>query len=650
MTSADVSIAALVQAAEAQSARGQKRAAITLLEEALRLDPDHVPTLISMAVMLLADDPKAAEAAARRAAELEPKNARAWNIVGQSASAQQRGDAAVAAFEAAVRAAPADPGSLSNLAVARLRAGDPHGAVRAANQAAGLAPRMPEAHANYGHACLALERNEDAVEAFVNALAIKPDFADALVGMARALRNLGRASQAIAALRRIREFDPAATLGLSDLAALWEEVGEHDLSLRTLKEAIAAPNAPAHLDSNLLFAAQYSPAADELVMAKAARDWGLREVARSRIVRSRPRREVSGRRLHIGYVSADLYRHPVGWLGMGAIRNHDRSRFEVFIYANQTRWDETTRALQQTVDAWRPMLGVSDDEAAQSIADDEIDVLVDLSGHTQGNRLGVFARRPARAQISWLGYFATTGLPTMDYVLLDDAHVSPGGERFFSEDILRMPVSRFCYSAPDYASDPAPPPCLKAKRITFGSFNHSAKINEAVIDLWTRVLAAVPASDLLLKSRSFADPWLQARIRGRFVEKGIDSGRIRFDGLTSHQVMFRQYGQVDIALDPFPFGGGLTSCEALWMGVPVVTFPGRRPVSRQTLSVLGAFNRTEFVASTEDEYIAIAKDLTNAPERLADLRSRLRVEMASSRLCDAKAFASDLEQIYQTII
>jgi protein O-GlcNAc transferase len=336
-------------------------------------------------------------------------------------------------------------------------------------------------------------------------------------------------------------------------------------------------------------------------------------------------------------------------LGGGPISSHERANFHITVYANQTAADELTSSVKSSVDAWVPILGLDDDTVAAKVVADEIDVLVDLSGHTAGNRLGVFARRAARVQLSWLGYFATTGLPTMDYVLLDDHHLVPGGEQLFVEKVIRLPGSRFCYGAPAYATDPAPPPSVERGVTTFGSFNNAAKINDNVLALWAKVLAAVPDSNLLLKWRSYVDPILQARTRFDFSKRGIDPQRIKFDGKTPHSDMLAQYSQVDVALDPFPFSGGLTSCEALWMGVPVVTLPGSRPASRQTHSILLTIGRREFSAATPAAYVDIVADLARSRDRLTTLRKSLRSEMASSSLCDAKGFAARLESIYRDL-
>jgi predicted O-linked N-acetylglucosamine transferase (SPINDLY family) len=294
-------------------------------------------------------------------------------------------------------------------------------------------------------------------------------------------------------------------------------------------------------------------------------------------------------------------------------------------------------------------MGLDDDTVAARIAADRIDILVDLSGHTGGNRLAVFARRPAPIQVTWLGYSATTGLPAMDYMLLDEHHLNPDAESFMLERVVRLPHVRFCYAPPEYAGDIVEPPSMASRLVTFASFNNTAKLNDAVITLWGRVLDAVPDSRLLLKWRSLGDAVLQARIRRNFTRQGIDGKRIQFDGASQHVDMLRQYGEVDIALDPFPFCGGLTSCEALWMGVPIVTLAGSRPFSRQTHAILHAIGRPEWSAGSADEYVKIAARLSGDSQELGRVRRGLRQQMLASPLCDGPGFARSLERVYRAL-
>jgi predicted O-linked N-acetylglucosamine transferase (SPINDLY family) len=283
------------------------------------------------------------------------------------------------------------------------------------------------------------------------------------------------------------------------------------------------------------------------------------------------------------------------------------------------------------------------------VAADGIDMLVDLSGHTPGNRLAMFARKPAPVQLSWLGFWGTTGLSAIDYILSDATTIPEGEEDLYSESVFRLPVSRFCYRAPHFAPEPAPPPCLAGGAVTFGSFNNIRKLGSDVIQLWARVLHETPGARLLLKTSSLADAAVRGAVLAAFVDLGVTAERLILRGSTPHPDMLAEYADVDIALDPFPFSGGMTSCEALWMGVPVVTLPGRRAVSRQTLGFLRVIGLPELAAASADDYVRIASSLAPDLPRLAAIRRTLRQRMADSPLCDGAAFTRNLEAAYRTM-
>ena len=641
----------LHNAAQRRRAAGDLLGASVFLDELLRIEPDHPEALMSLATIQIADNPHSAAVLAGRIIKQTPNNVAAWTLLGQAVSTLSRADEAVQAFARAVQLDPNDANLQSNLSVALMRAGNPWAAVDAAKRAMTLNPKLPEAYASLGHAYNVLEMSEEAISAFTTALRLRQNFPDALLGMARAEQNSGRPSRAVVALLRASEISRGRQEYLASLATAYREIGDLESARSASGKAAELSHRPSYLASNTIMAEQYDPEVDDQAASKAAENWGAHQIAMTRaIARADSPANVRGDRLRIGYVSADIYRHPVGWLGGGPISSHDRAAVHVTVYANQTAADDLTSKVKSSVDAWVPILGLDDDTVAAKVVADDIDVLVDLSGHTAGNRLGVFARRPARVQVTWLGYFATTGLPTIDYVLLDDYHMVPGAEQLFVEKVIRLPGCRFCYGAPTYAGDPTPPPSLESGITTFGSFNNAAKINNDVLALWAQVLAAVPDSNLLLKWRSYVDPILQGRTRFEFARHGIDPQRIKFDGKTEHRDMLSQYSQIDIALDPFPFSGGLTSCEALWMGVPVVTLPGTRPVSRQTHSILRTIGRSEFSASTPSDYVETAASLARDKDRLVTIRRSLRSEMSNSSLCDAKGFASRLEAIFRDLV
>ncbi|MBY0431662.1 MAG: hypothetical protein K2Q10_10725, partial [Rhodospirillales bacterium] len=422
----------------------------------------------------------------------------------------------------------------------------------------------------------------------------------------------GRADEAVACFRRVLAFDPG--------------------------------NALAH--ANLLMCLNYLPGLSGRAVREAHEDWarGQAEPLRAGWQPHGNNRD-PGRRLRLGYVSADFGRHPVGFFLARVLPAHDREAVEVFCYSCRAaeEEDDLSRRLAGDAGHWRRVGDLDDDALAERVREDGIDILVDLAGHSAGHRLGLFARKPAPVQVSWLGYFATTGMSAFDATIMDADTVPPGAEAEFVEPVVRLPRLRFCYDPPEPAPAVAPPPCLERGHITFGSFNNLAKLSPAVIALWARVLHAVPASRLVLKWMSLADPLLCRILVESFSVHGIAPERIEPRGPSPHARMLAEYGDVDIALDPFPFGGGLTSCEALWMGVPVVTLPGERPASRQTLGFLRCLGLGELAADSAGDYVVKAAALAADPARLAVLRQDLRGRMAASSLCDGPGFARDLE-------
>jgi len=353
------------------------------------------------------------------------------------------------------------------------------------------------------------------------------------------------------------------------------------------------------------------------------------------------------KKIRIGYVSSDFYSHPVGIFTYRLFERHDRNRFELFCYSNGNIKDKLTHNLQSRVDHWLDISGMDDASVAQAMAADGLDILVDLAGHTGGNRLGVLFFKPAPVQISFLGYFDTTGVPAIDYLITGDVAYRVGDERFFTEKVLTVPGTHFCYALPDFAAEPGPIPSTGADTVTFGSFNNAKKMNDEVVALWSRILRHSPHFRLLLKWGAYTtDAALRQGVVEMFRRGGVDSAQLVFEGYDTYDVVFARYNSVDVALDPFPFTGALTTCDALAMGVPVVTLNGDRLVSRQTQGILTAMGLSMFVAENPDDYVRLAVELAGSVTLRANLRKSLRSALASSRVCDGHAFCNAIEAIF----
>ena len=458
------------------------------------------------------------------------------------------------------------------------------------------------------------------------------------------LLNFGYLSQARDCFERVLALAPNDPQPLVNLANLARDAGDHAKSKHcyaTLQTA--QPNNPV-VRRNWLVSQEYDPSTTDLERLQHASAWGEWAIRQMGGWKPRPtQKALEGRPLRVGYVSADLCQHTVGLFVKDVLKEHDSAQVTVFAYyAGQTSdWVTDTIRLICTL---RNIATLDDIALADLIRNDEIDVLVDLSGHTAGSRLTVFAHRPAPVQVSWLGYFATTGLSYIDAVLLDDWHAPIGAEKQFIEPIIRLPTGRLCYQPVPWApAEVAPLPCLKNGYITFGCFNNTSKLNDGVFDVWAGVMAAVPSSRLLLKWRTLADDNLCDSIRAALATRGITPERIELRPASFHSDLLTQYADIDIALDPFPFTGGMTTCEALWMGVPVVTWPQSRIVSRQSFAFLSTIGLPELAAADAHDYVRIAESLTSDLDRLGRLRSSMRSRMLASPLMDVAGLTRELE-------
>ena len=353
------------------------------------------------------------------------------------------------------------------------------------------------------------------------------------------------------------------------------------------------------------------------------------------------------RRLRIGYVSPDLRRHPVSAIFAPILAAHDRSQVEVTCYYNFAGEDVITLRLKSLAEHWRPVAGIDDEALCERIRGDRIDILVDLAGHTSNNRLLAFARKPAPIQVSWLGYFNTTGLATMDYFISDPWSSPAGQERYYVERLLRLPHTRFCYQPPEYMPAVSPLPANTTGQVTFGCLNNLSKVNEKVLALWGEVLQAVPGAKLRVQAAALDDAPNRARFGELCARHGIAPARLELRGFVPIEHAPASYAAIDIALDPFPFCGGMTSLEALWLGVPVITLAGETIASRQSASMLMNLGMPELIAGNPVQYVNNAADLARDLPRLAALRAGLRQRFAASPLMDYAGFARELEAAYR---
>jgi predicted O-linked N-acetylglucosamine transferase (SPINDLY family) len=616
------------------------------LERALAIRPDLVETQVSLGLVRL-DQGRLEDAAAafERALSLRPEHAPARMNFGNVQHRLGRLDVAIAAYRAVVAQHPDFPDAHANLGAALKDQGDLPGAAASLDRALALKPDHAAAHYGLGGVLARQGRVAEAIAHLERAIALRPGVPEAHASLGGLWLGQGRLEAAEAVYRRVIALRPNESEAHMNLAKALQSQGRLPEAMAEFEQVLALSPDHAEGGDAWLCGLSYEP----LVTGRA-----LLAEHRRRAARLGPHPAVAHtndrdpeRRLRVGYVSGDFRRHPVGWFLAPVLGAHDPAKVEVFCYSNDARADEMTARLRQASDHWRDIHDLDDEFATARIVEDRIDLLVDLSGHTPGNRLGLFARRPAPVQAAWLGYATTTGLEAIDYMVMDPWTAPPGAEAWCSEALARLPHARFCYGPPADAPEPGPPPSIAQGQVTFGSFNNLVKIGPEVINLWGCVLAAVPGARLVLKWTALDEPAVRRRVGEMFAAAGVAEDALELRGVSPHHQTLAEYADIDIALDPFPFGGGLTSCEALWMGVPVVTWPGDRFASRQTLSFLTSVGLADLAAQSAEAYVAIAAALAADQDRRVELRRSLRARMTASAIGDGARFTPALEAAYR---
>ncbi len=587
---------------------------------------------------------KVDEAAAcyRRSLELKPDFYAAHNNLGIALKAQGKLEEAINCFRRALEAKPDFVEALGNLGNALADQGRLEEAIACHRQALALKPDSAEALSNLGIAFKDQGRLEEAVACHRQALAMKPDFAETHNNLGVALMAQDRLEEAVGAYRRAIELKPGFAETHNNLGVALMRQGRLEEAISCHRQALALKPDDTKAHDNLLAALHYCPDVTLASLAKAHAEFDRRHAAPLRGATAQaktfPDRHARPR---LGFVSADLGLHPVGFFLIRMLENLGREQAETVCYSDRIVKDGMTQRFQAAASQWRDVRGLSDEQLAEQIRADQIDVLFDLAGHTAQNRLLAFARKPAPIQVSWIGYEGTTGLTTMDY-LLADRHVIPEGcEQHYREQVLRMPDGYLCYDPPAGAPPVGPAPSLANGYATFGSFNNLAKITPQVVEVWAKILQRMPTARLILKYRGLGEPAVQRRYLDLFADRNVPPERLELLPLSSRADYLATYQQVDVALDPFPFSGSATTCDTLWMGVPVITCPFETFASRHTLSHLSNIGLTETIAHNLDEYVNLAVSLAVDPDQLAELRSSLRERVASSPLCDGQRFAAN---------
>jgi predicted O-linked N-acetylglucosamine transferase (SPINDLY family) len=574
-----------------------------------------------------------------------PHDKFAWNCLGTIHAASGNAKEAVKAFGRAITLAPDFALALANVGKLYVELGRVDEAVTAHRLCVRYDPARASHHVDLGQALLAAGDGEAALEAFGAALVLDPGAADARIGIGLAQSARGDMTASLDAFRQAVADHPGLFAAQHNLALALFRSGRLEEAVDAFRRAVAIDPGSAKAHTNLIFALDMDPRASLAEAMGERRRWHERHSAASRAVIRHTNDADPERRLRIGYVSGDLKMHSAVEALGPVILGHSQ-QFEVVCYSEVRKPDDVTKRFRTAAAAWRESWQMSDDALERCIREDRIDILVDLSGFTDGHRLSVFARKPAPVQVQGWGYPLGSGLPAMDYLMSDPILIPQEDRHLFAETVHDLPVF-MPFAPPINSPPPAPPPAEINGYVTFGSMNRPAKINHDVLRVWAEILRRVPDARLLAKDAAFDGEDTRRWFRDSLVALGVAPDRIELRGRTTRREHLSAYKAVDIALDPFPQTGGITTFESLWMGVPVVTLLGRRPQGRVSASVLSTLGLAGDVARDEDEYVARAVAWATGGARPSAPRAELRERMRGSVLCDHAAYNAAVEAAYR---
>ncbi len=580
-----------------------------------------------------------------------PDSHQTWNNLGNSLQDSGRYPEAMRAYARALEIKPDYYLVHNNVGNALRKQGRCLDALAAYDRALAADSRFVEAINNKAVALQELGRHAEAFQAFETALAIRPRYTDPMINLANHWREHGRPEKAAGWLRQAVEIEPANAYAWNNLGCALSDQGDPAAAIVCYERALEFQPGNHQAESNVLLNMQYLDGTGPRRILDRHLEFARGHEAPLARLRLHHRNVPDPERpLRVGYVSADFKRHSVAFFAEPLLERHDRSSFTAFCYAAVSRPDSYTARFEQLAgEGWRDLRGASHESFRDLVRADGIDILVDLGGHTANSRLLSMATKPAPVQVSWLGYPATTGLAAIDYRFTDAFADPPGtSEQWHTESLYRLEAGFLCFRPPDRAPEPAPPPHAATGMFTFGCFNNMAKIGPSCVRAWISILEQTPGSRLFVKNKALAEPEARNRFLAQFRGAGIGEERVLLSGLVpSLAAHLDSYRLVDLALDSFPYAGTTTTCEALWMGVPVVTAAGETHVSRVGVSILSLAGLPRFIARDASEYVEIAVRYGNSPSALTEWRSTLRARMAGSALTGEAGFARCVETAYR---
>ncbi len=648
---------------------------------ALSLQPEHAGAMNNLGLALFGQGSlHEALPTYKRALELDPTLVEAHNNLGTILKQLNRPQEAIESYREAIRLRPTFAEAHNNLAGICKEMGDLESAKRHYQEALRFKPDFAEPHYNLGNIYSEQNQLAAAIECFQAALRLRPMLHEAHNNLAGAFKTIGAVDAALLNYREAIRIKPDFAQAFFNIGVIYDEqnlleearqnyleavrlcpeLAEAHNNLGSLylklgradwaRESFAASvkHKPEHVGfaSNILLCEQYLPDMSLAKMYRTHTAWAHTYAEPLRPAwPTHQNNRAPERRLRLGFVSADLGFHPVGCFFQPLLENLDQRQVEIYLYAAKKNIDFQAERLARSCNQWRQIHDLSEVDLAKLIEGDQIDILFDLSGHTAHHRLLTFARKPAPVQAGWIGYAGTTGFSAIDYMLADRFQIPQESEQYYTEKILRFPDAWICFEPPIDAPEVNALPAAQSGVVTFGSFNFLAKVTPKVVEVWAEILRRIPNSRIVLLYRGFDAESARSRFRELFTACGIEQDRVVLLGTHPHSEVMRQYHNVDIALDPFPYSGGLTTCESLWMGVPVVTCPSETFAGRHSYCLMSNVGLTDTIAGDHEQYIQVAVKLANDLPRLAGIRARLRQQMAHSPLCDAPRFARAFEAL-----
>jgi protein O-GlcNAc transferase len=623
--------------------------ALLAYDQALAMDPDFTVALKNKGNLLIAfgKSTEALECYERLLEIGKDIDAEVYNQLGNVYGNLKIWEKSIQSYSRALQLNPNDAGYYDNLACVLFLSKQTENVERLMKRAIELSPETSVLHFNLARYYQSIGQNALAMQYYERAIELDP-VSPAYVNMSYLLCMRGDLLGAEKLLlKAIEEGCPESGLHIN-LGNVYKDLCSHEQALDCYQKALEV-NPKSHMaQSNQLFVMHYIPSIKPEQIYQESVKWEQQQavgIVAKTVHANIPDPE---RVLKIGYVSADLRDHPVMCYIEPILEAHDKSKVEVYCYANQEINDPTTDRLKYHSHHWRDVFQMTDDEMAEQVERDGIDILVDLSGHTSGNRLLVFARKPAPIQATWIGYFNTTGVKAIDYIISDKYMVPPEDEHLYTEKPLRMAKSA-CYQVHKYNIPVAPPPVLKNGYLTFGCFSTLGKFSSEVLEVWAEILKAIPDSRLYLKNAAFGLETTRVEYREKFQKMGVDPERIDFQGAGPLEMYLVEYNNVDLMLDTFPYNAGTTALDALWMGLSMITLKGDRLVARIGEGLLGALELEEFIAKDKQDYVAKAVAYSKNPQRLAEVRGQLRAKLEAHPMTNPPVFTRGLEDAYRSV-